>query len=959
MSFVINPYDINAQLEKLSLLKHSPGGLMNLALNRVKDITDGKVEITDPNTPLAYLLETSCVNTALAIQEFTLCSRKLYPKLANTSEDLQRHMSDYDYADAFAQPAYAGVTFSILYNDFITKGYLDVVEGEYTFTIPRNFKVEIDKYIFTLPQPIVVKKYRNGVLDVKFDATKTTALFPLQANNIAFDIYSTNQSERYLNFTVQMPEIDIELIDFTVTKSSMVKQKVTYNPARKFHYAEAYYLVDGEWVTMAVAHGEEVYDINTPTVCLNVDHQTTSLTYYIPPMFVDNNRVTGKVKLLIYTTTGAMKANFDNFKVGDFSTSYNGVFPSIELDDTTKALGTITKAVYIRGTVVGGRDMLSFDDLKAIVINGSVGDRQLPITSNQLDKQGLVGKFRIIRDVDIITQRVFGLEVTLPRPATRYPISKINLDLITLKSTLRQLATHPQVAEGDDGSLIIPEGCLFSYGNGKLAIPNAQAINKVSSGSGETLAEYLTTTNYLSTYYHYVVNIDETDCQLHAYDLNSADVLGISFEEYNSSTKVGVNTRTAVLTKTTSGFRLLLDVNYKKYVNNITFLNITPCLIYIDKSGGKFFLSGSLHSDDEVNPYFKFDILTDKLIDSNGKLVTTNFTDNNGMEVRLPLELLVNLKLVYFSDTVPADYYVSDTTNTLLLPGSNPLLRFPVTLETIKLRFADALTNLYSPLHSSVSTATYQTYLEDVPLRYKKNVYNPDNTVLHYAGEIVMSDSTPPVPVIQFRKGDVMLDASGNPMATANTDLTRYLTLLLIDHRAVVGNRTELVTYKQDLRQFLTSAIVTEASQLQLKLLERTEGKVTVPKTLSDVSVTVNNSYTATIPNAQSFIVDVFISDAVNRNSQLKEKTEYEIISTIDSFLETNAVLRKTELLEQLWIGVKTHAISVAIPKFTELNEEYLVITSPNSRLTIKKQLVYETGRYNLKEDVIVNFRVM
>ena len=204
-----------------------------------------------------------------------------------------------------------------------------------------------------------------------------------------------------------------------------------------------------------------------------------------------------------------------------------------------------------------------------------------------------------------------------------------------------------------------------------------------------------------------------------------------------------------------------------------------------------------------------------------------------------------------------------------------------------------------------------------------------------------------------------MLDASGSPMATANTDLTRYLTLLLIDHRAVVGNRTELVTYKQDLRQFLTSVIVTEACQLQLKLLERTEGKVTVPKTLSDVSVTVNNSYTATIPNAQSFIVDVFISDAVNRNSQLKEKTEYEIISTIDAFLETNAVLRKTELLEQLWVGVKTHAISVAIPKFTELNEEYLVITSPNSRLTIKKQLVYETGRYNLKEDVIVNFRVM
>jgi len=145
------PISIETELGNLSQYKYFPNKIVSITLNRLTDMLNGAVDIVDPSNPFTYLLETSCLNTAFAIQEYTLACRKLYPRLANNESDLYLHMSDYDYQGIFSEPAYANINFNILLNDFTSKAYYDPILQQTILKIPRNYSISVDKYIFTLP----------------------------------------------------------------------------------------------------------------------------------------------------------------------------------------------------------------------------------------------------------------------------------------------------------------------------------------------------------------------------------------------------------------------------------------------------------------------------------------------------------------------------------------------------------------------------------------------------------------------------------------------------------------------------------------------------------------------------------------------------------------------------------------------------------------------------------------
>ena len=56
-------------------------------------------------------------------------------------------------------------------------------------------------------------------------------------------------------------------------------------------------------------------------------------------------------------------SNFNDYKIADFRTEYNPVFPDTELDETTEPLYLISKVIYISDKVVAGKGPISFEDL--------------------------------------------------------------------------------------------------------------------------------------------------------------------------------------------------------------------------------------------------------------------------------------------------------------------------------------------------------------------------------------------------------------------------------------------------------------------------------------------------------------------------------------------------------------------------------------------------------------------
>lgn len=951
-----NYINIEEELGNLTLYKYHPNAILNVSLNRLSDILDGKVQIVDPANPFIYLLETSCLNTAFAIQEYTLLTRKLYPRLANNENDLYLHMSDYDYLGRFSEPAYGIVDFNILLNDFENKAVYDPIQNERIFKIPRHFKVKVDKYIFTLTSAIIIRKTDNNVIDIKFENQTFNNIFPVETNYINFDIYKVNHEETYINFQLKLPEIDIETLELPIEKSKLFKEIINFNPKRQFYYFRAFYFIDNTWKEMLVTHTNEVYDINTPTCIIKVNNTEKSIEYFIPPVYINTNRLGNKVKFLVYTTNGYINANFRDFKISDFSSEYNPIFPDIELDNYTTPLQLISKIIYLRDEIVGGKDSITFEELKYNVINNSIGDRALPITNKQLEFLSSQNNFKLIKDIDVITNRLFLLETIIPSSTTRYPITRINLDIIEYKTTINNLRSYGNnITSIGNYITIIPEDTVFKLTIDGLQILDNTEYTHLTSISDINLITVVNNNTYISTFYHYILDTSGNETKLRAYDVNNPIVKKINFKEFNPTARVGINTTNTNIGKIPTGYMLDILCNLKKYVDLINETTVKPYLVYVDENGAKFYLESNLYTTINNNPVYRFILNSNFYIDNNNRINITNFKDANGNQANIYIELTSALKVIFISNYIPPNYVPSNLDNYIY--GSYLTIgKSVVTLEEITVEFGKYLKYLYSPVHLATTVRKYQTYTEDVPLRYNTNVYNSINEIIHYVNDIVYDGNNNIV--YKHRAGDIVLDENNNPIPIGDLDIDRFFSLLFIDYKAYLANKDEIVKYKKYIRNYLTENITNNAEVIQNQLLENTVAYVTVPKNISNIRVKTGDLI-HNISSMQSFNVEVYVNDSVYNDISIRDNISYTITKELDDYLNNNIVIKRTEILDILYNKLKEFIKSISISKFTELNKEYIEILDKNGKIGLRKILINDPDGYNLKEDITISFNLV
>jgi hypothetical protein len=948
--------NIEDELHNLSLYKYHPSGIVNMTLNRLQDMLDGKVEITDPSNPFIYLLETNCLNTAFAVQEYTLLTRKLYPRLANNEHDLYLHMSDVDYLGRFSEPAYANVLFNVLFNDFTNKAHYDPVQKEYILKLPRHLKLTVDKYIFTLTSAIIIRLTENGVIDVKFENQTYDNIFPVETNYINFNILKVNQEETYLNFDLKLPEIDIESIELPLEKSKLFKNKLTFNPNRQFYYFKAFYLKEGDWREMTVTHTDEIYDINNPTCIINVLNDQNSVEYYIPPVYINGVGIGSKVKFLIYTTCGNINVNFNDYRVSDFSVEYNPVFPDKELDVYTQPLQLISKVIYIKDEVISGKNSVSFTELKKNVIDNSIGDRKLPITNKQLEFESRQNNFKLIKDVDVLNRRIFLLECLLPNATTRYPISRFNLDIIEYKTTVADLLLNKNnILRVNDRVTIIPEGTVFKHTEDGLYLLDEIECTALKGLSGLALSGEVNDNNYISTFYHYILDTGSNETDLRAYDISSPLVKRINFKEFNATARIGVNTSNVNIYRSVDGFTIDVLCNLKKYTNTINETNVLPYIVYRDGEDSRFYLEGRLFTMINENPVYRFELKSDYYIDDGNRIYITNFKDVNDSAANISIELLSDLDLIYVSNVIPTNYQ-SSVLDEYIYNSYLTVNRCVVTLEEVKVKFGDYLERLYTRVHTSTGVVDYESYDEDIPLKYTTQVYNENNEIIHYIGDIVYNDDGEVV--YKHRVGDVKLDENDQPILINENELNRYLNLLFIDYRVTLSNKSTIKGYREYLKKYLTEKVVENAVVIQDELLDNSQAFIVVPKNISSVKVKTPTRQTY-IPSMQSFRLNVYVNERVYNDIETRGSIEYMIISEIDQYLYENIVLSKTSLLNKLHSKLNEFVKSVSIESFTELNEEYIEILDSNARISLNKLLVTEADGYNIKDDVTVNFTLV
>ena len=947
--------DIHKELANLELYKYHPNGILNVSLNRLQDMLDGKVVLSDPSNPFTYLLETSCLNTAFAVQEFAVLTRKLYPRLANTDKDLYLHMSDKDYLGRFCEPSWAKVSFNILFNDFKSKARFDPVLKEYVLKLPRHLKVVVGIYSYMLTSAIVIRQTANDVVDVRFENQDFNNIFAVETNHINHALVKTNQSETYLVFELKLPEVDIEVFEFAVDTSAPFHGSVAYKNTRQFYYLRAFYYQNSAWKEMLVTHTNEVYDINTPTCMIQVLPGSSEVHYQIPAIYFNTKQISRRVRILAYTSLGDVSVNFADYKFSDFESMYADIFPEEELDVYTTPLELIPKVIYATEQIKKGKNGKSFEQLKHDVIHNSIGDRNLPITQKQLTFSNAQTGFRTIKDEDTISSRVYKLEAPIPSPATRYPITKTNLDIIEIASSVYDLREGNAVKFHSEHITVLPEGTLFELREGILTLLSPQEAENVKNLSGISLTQELNQRTYLYLYYHYVLSTGGNTVKLLAYDLQDPVVSTINFKEFNATARIGLNTTQANLYKSHKGYTLDVLGNLKKYTDTISEGNVIPYLVYKDSAGALFYLASTFHTKLNGQPVYRFELLSSYHIDDQNDIHFTNFVDSNGQVITLHIPLSARLHLLYVSDTIPTTYE-SSSIDAWLVGSVMGYNHCAVALEDIVLRFGKHLDRLYTRAHSSAASYDYERYEADVVLRYKQTVYNQDNEIIHQVGDIVYDETG--AAVIEHRRGDVVLDPMGQNKRVDPLTLVHYLNFMLGDYRAKIATDESTKLYHQSVRRHFTDVCLGAAESVQQELLDNSEAYVVVPKTVGYITVQTGTAQRS-IASMQSFSVDVYVRYDIYNNALVRESMSYTIVKTVDEYLYDNTVLKKTQLLNLLYAQLKEFVESVSISQFTELNAEYIQLLDTNSRVSLKKTLSVQASGYQLQEDIKVNFHLV
>lgn len=962
-----NQLTFSQYLGDLEKYKYNPSLIIHTALNRLSDAYDGKIDVVDASNPFVYLLETSILNTTNTLNEYTQLTRKLYPRLANTSNDLYLHMSDYDYLGIFSEPSIANVTINILYSDFLSKAIYDPSVQAYVFKIPKHYTITVDSYTFTFLYPIVIRQYENDTLSVRFIKDEEVPFQKLSTDYIDFNITKQFNNEQWIGFTVPVLQVKNNSTEIPVEKAKLFEERIDIDQNELFYYANIYYMKNNKWTPMLVTHNDYVYDINTPTATIKVLQDTNTVIVSIPTVYILNNIVTSKVRIDVFTTKGYIDVNFADKQINDFKLEYNPVDPENDLDIYTKSLNSITKVMYISERVIGGRDGMLFDDLKKNVINNSIGDRFLPVTNKQLEFLSSENNFKLIKDVDVVTNRIFYLQTVIPNALTRYPVSKMDLDMLEFVSTIEDMVAKNTVYQSRSNLYVLKENTLFKYDNGFISLCDSAETSNIHSLSGDELVTNLNNIHYLSLFYHYIIDTKDNSPTLRAYDLSLSTVSNIDFKDYNETTGVSLNTRAANLYKTQTGYFLDVLTVYKN-LNGQPNPDITPYLVY--KVGNtRYYLQGfQTNIDANGNYVYRYYINSSYGIDENGNIDISNFRDESGNIINITMNLNSEIYHLYTLDQRPFGYATRDYDSLI----SSSFLAFNtavVTAEVFSINFGTHLKRLNTRLHISTDVQTYEVYTSDIPLTYDEDVYllngqevsvpyvdtdgNYLTTLVHQKGDIVYD--TDGHVVYKYRAGDTVLDANGRPILNSINKITLHSKLLFNDYRVNVSDTKETVDYYKYIKSRISQLCISNAASVNDILLENTTSFVTVPQAIGFTKAKIN-SVDYYLDPAIDFYISVYVSNNIYLDIAVRENINYTIVKTIDNYLD-RSYISKSELTTILHSSLKEFIKNINIGKLTPYDADYIELNEQTSKLTLKKKLIRTASNgYNLIEDIVINY---
>lgn len=882
---------VSDYLKQVKDVQFNPHGTKRVVTRALKDMTRGEYEFFDPTNPVVYAIECAVMLTTAAVQRNETLVRKQYPELAQSYEDLYNHMSDEDYMERFAKPNKASVRFLMSYDEIVAKS-IDDGTGVRKVVIPRDTVVTVDGLDLTIVYPVEIRIQPHGGMQIVYDASEQNPLYTLNTNVVPWRLVNMPDQAQELSH-LKMVVMDVDFLQ--VTNKSYYDQLNSFTGFSKefafndkYHHARVYMLKDdnSEWVEIGITHSEQVHDPMRVTATLQVLEDTLKVS--IPSIYFTRNMVYSNIRVDIFTTRGKLNLSLARYTPSSYEATWDDKRRKPE--PVVSAIQNIDTMLLMSESILNkGTNGVSFDELRRRVISNSVGNRDIPITPNQLETDMKDRGFDIIKEIDHITNRLYVATRGLESPTNGSVSTPLGCLVQPLRTTIGELLSVSTVKENGD-RLTIESGTLFELRQGVLHVVDDRTKNDVLQGTLENMVTMVSDREFLYNPIHYV--IDRTNkLRTRGYYLDNPSILSKEFIAENASTGLEIITLRYGMSKTPTGFKIVIyskrSDNTKELVGTKFKLQLRykpaneQVYAYIDVP-----FVGLSELDEML---FEADLHTSFDVDDSDNIVFTNFTVNTPDPVITYCPLETKMELIYIIE----DYHVEDIRRTEIDRATSQFYlsdeSYGVMHEAINVHFGYALKDVWSRSLTVVDERNIARYDRDVPLLWDEDQYERDpltkaykleyneetgliTTVkLYNKGDQVVYDG---VPQFKARAGDPKLDNYGRPIPLSNRQTAIITDLLLFEGAYYFADERSAITTRNEAIENIVNWVVNDMSGVKERLLENTAIMFKPKQNIGWVDVYVNNATETSISSSQRFNIKVYMNANTYDNYSVRADLE-------------------------------------------------------------------------------------
>lgn len=976
----------SAILENLDRFGSSPPALQSSVLKALRQVGNGEMEQTSPQNPLVFLLEVSAFQTAAFIGKDYLLNRRQYPTAAQTPEDLYYHMSDKDYIGAWASPATHPFSISFQYNDLLSM-MVPMPDGTGDkLTIPKGMSITVGGVDFTLEYPIDIVRRPHGVFNITYNTTEVSPIHPLTTNLVPYNIATLDGLQR-LVFEVEFVQCKVTVIEKDIT----MNQHITLTKAFKDQFFWCKVFTGSEasgWKELEVTHCPDVYNLSVPTAVARVTGQ--DLNIQIPPVYNKFSQTQqgaflsnlgSRMRVVIYSTMGAIQMNMPQYGYSLYKSDW---FPEgSERRDYTK-LGSFserlkdvkTTTIFSRHMLDGGRDGLTFEQLKQRVINNTTGPNIVPISNVAMENKNFDNGFSIIRTIDLAPRRVYWATKPLPTPGealtqalqnNRRLVTSAAASIESVSTSISELVSSGNVRDNGARVTISPT-TIYNSKNGITQIISKSEIDRIMALPVEQQAKIVNDNNFMFTPFHYVVDTGVDAVSLRPYYLDSPTAYEKSYVNSNHRINPNCTIREYALVKGNNGYELSIIVEGNQDFQDLEEQEVFSQLSFeIPNDNTIAHIKGELLSKTQKKEFvFQFKIDTNYDVDDQHGLILTSAKVTNNDPMRVAIALLGKVKIVIGKYGTLANWSPIDEDSALAHFMLEPDAKV-IVAESMTLKFGDHLKYLWERSRSEASEMAYKRYLADVPMVYEADVYEADPV----SGSIINIDPQgKPVYNLIHKKGDTVKDKDGNvryahrkddvvkdeygkPVIDEPRRLLRRLELMLVDGCYWFATDDAVVNYREFLVETFLSWMTKDLKEVNEVSLDQTDVMYYPQSTMGSIKVMYDDGVVSYFQAEQSLKVKLAVSKTVAENADVIEKIKIATVDVINEELKKQTVstssiidgLRDVYGTDVLGVSISGLGGSKNVTTFSSVDE--------TKRTTLKKKLVVlADNKTSIEEDV-------